>query len=204
MPFSEHDAVDHPVSFYAATKKANELMAHSYSHVFGLPTTGLRFFTVYGPWGRPDMSPMMFAKAILEGSPIQIFNHGEMTRDFTYIDDVIECVTRIVDQPAQANPQYSALSPDPASSTAPYRIYNVGNEHPVSLIEYVQTLEGVLGRTAHKVMMPMQPGDVRATHADVALLREAGRFAAWYFARGWPEKICRVVPRLLSVNRFAA
>jgi UDP-glucuronate 4-epimerase len=173
LPFSEHAAVDHPVSFYAATKKANELMAHSYSHVFGLPTTGLRFFTVYGPWGRPDMSPMMFAKAILEGSPIQIFNHGQMARDFTYIDDVVECVTRIVDQPAKSNPAYQPVTPDPATSSAPYRIYNVGNEHPVSLLDYVQTLEQVLGRTAKKIMLPMQAGDVKATHADVSLLKEA-------------------------------
>jgi UDP-glucuronate 4-epimerase len=173
LPFSEHDGVDHPVSFYAATKKANELMAHSYSHVFRLPTTGLRFFTVYGPWGRPDMSPMLFAKAILEGTPIQIFNHGQMTRDFTYIDDVVDSVVRVLDIPATPDRHFRADAPDSASSNAPYRIYNVGNENPVTLLDYVETLERVLGRSAEKIMMPMQAGDVRATHADVSLLKAA-------------------------------
>jgi UDP-glucuronate 4-epimerase len=173
LPFSEHDAVDHPVSFYAATKKANELMAHAYSHIYQLPTTGLRFFTVYGPWGRPDMSPMLFARAILDGAPIRIFNHGAMSRDFTYIDDVIECVTRVIDQPARSNPDYQPMTPDAASSQAPYRIYNVGNQHPVTLLEYIETLESVIGKSAIKVMEGMQAGDVRATHADVTLLQNA-------------------------------
>ena len=173
LPFSEHDAVDHPVSFYAATKKANELMAHAYSHIYQLPTTGLRFFTVYGPWGRPDMSPMLFARAILDDVPIKIFNHGAMSRDFTYIDDVIECVLRVIDQPARANPDYQPMKPDAATSAAPYRIYNVGNQHPVTLLEYVETLESVIGKSAIKVMEAMQAGDVRATHADVTLLQNA-------------------------------
>ncbi len=173
LPFSEHDAVDHPVSFYAATKKANELMAHAYSHIYGLPTTGLRFFTVYGPWGRPDMSPMLFARAILDDVPIRIFNRGAMSRDFTYIDDVIECVTRVIDQPARANPDYQPMQPDAATSQAPYRIYNVGNQHPVTLLEYVETLESVLGKRAVKIMEEMQAGDVRDTHADVSLLTSA-------------------------------
>jgi len=193
LPFSEHDAVDHPVSFYAATKKSNELMAHAYSHVFGLPTTGLRFFTVYGPWGRPDMSPMLFASAILAGRTIEIFNHGAMARDFTYIDDIVEGVLRVIDTPATPSPSYDALNPDPATSSAPYRIYNIGNQGAVNLLEYIEMLETILGKKADKVFLPMQPGDVAETFADVSLLQEQfgfipqtsledglRRFASWY------------------------
>jgi UDP-glucuronate 4-epimerase len=165
LPFSESDPVDHPVSFYAATKKANELMAHSYSHLFRLPTTGLRFFTVYGPWGRPDMSPMLFARAIMEGTPIQVFNGGDMARDFTYIDDIVEGVVRIVDVPAAVNPSFDPGQPDPASSNAPYRIYNIGESCSVNLMEYIDTLERVLGRSTAKIYLPMQAGDVKATYA---------------------------------------
>ncbi len=175
MPFSVHQNVDHPVSLYAATKKANELMAHTYSHLYGLPTTGLRFFTVYGPWGRPDMALFLFTKAILEGQPIDVFNHGRMQRDFTYIDDIVEGVIRTSDHTAQPNAAWDSNAPDPATSRAPYRIYNIGNNNPVELMELISTLEGALGRTAEKNMLPMQPGDVPATYADVeALVQDVG------------------------------
>lgn len=193
VPFSVHDAVDHPVSLYAATKKANELMAHSYSHLFGLPTTGLRYFTVYGPWGRPDMSPWLFTSAILEGRAIDVFNHGQMQRDFTYVDDIAEGTVRVLDRVATPDPAYDHAHPDPASSTAPYRLYNIGNHTPVALMDFIGTLERALGQEAVKNFMPMQPGDVVATCADVAdLQRDVGfepatplqtgleRWVAWY------------------------
>jgi len=193
LPFSEHDNVDHPVSLYGATKKANELMAHTYAHLYGLPTTGLRFFTVYGPWGRPDMALFMFTKNILEGRPIQVFNNGNMVRDFTYVDDIVEGVIRVVDRPAQSEPGWDGAMPDPASSRAPYRIYNIGNNKPVQLMRYIEVLERSLGRKAQIEMLPMQPGDVQATMADVtALQRDIGyspattvdegvpRFVEWY------------------------
>lgn len=193
MPFSVGDSVDHPVSLYGATKKANELFAHSYSHLYRLPTTGLRFFTVYGPWGRPDMALFLFTEAILSGKPIDVFNHGAMQRDFTYIDDIVEGVVRVVDQPAQADPSWNPDAPDPGSSHAPYRLYNIGNNNPVQLLELIEALEAKLGRTAEKRMLPMQPGDVPATYADVADLEAAvgfrpatpietgiGRFVDWY------------------------
>lgn len=170
MPFSIHDNVDHPVSLYAASKKANELMAHTYSHLYQLPTTGLRFFTVYGPWGRPDMSPFLFARNILEGKPIDVFNYGNHRRDFTYIDDIVEGVIRVVDQPAQPNQDWSSNNPDPATSLAPYRIYNIGNNTPVPLLTFIETLEKYLGKTAIKNLLPMQPGDVPDTYADVSEL----------------------------------
>ena len=195
LPFSETDPVDHPVSFYAATKKANELMAHSYSHLFGLPTTGLRFFTVYGPWGRPDMSPMLFASAIMEGRPIQVFNHGDMTRDFTYVEDIVEGTIRVLDQPATPDPDFDALRPDAATSSAPWRVYNIGNHQSVNLLTYIETLERCLGRTTEKILKPMQDGDVKDTYADTARLQAAvgfapstplefglGRFGAWFEA----------------------
>ena len=166
LPFSEHDSVDHPVSLYAATKKAGELMAHSYSHLYRLPTTGLRFFTVYGPWGRPDMSPILFAEAILQGRPINIFNHGEMMRDFTYVDDIVEALLRVLDKPAVPNPDFDASQPDPASSNAPYRVFNIGNSQPVKLMEFIATMEHALGKAAEKNYLPMQPGDVIATAAS--------------------------------------
>ena len=173
LPFSEHHNVDHPVSLYAATKKANELMAHTYSHLFGLPTTGLRFFTVYGPWGRPDMALFLFAKAILAGKPIDVFNHGQMVRDFTYIDDIVEGVIRVLDKPAVPNQGFDTVSPDPASSNAPYRVFNIGNSQPTSLLDYIHALEVGLGREAQKNYLPMQPGDVPVTNADTSEL------AAW-------------------------
>jgi UDP-glucuronate 4-epimerase len=195
MPFSEHDSVDHPVSLYAATKKANELMAHTYSHLYGLPTTGLRFFTVYGPWGRPDMALFLFTKAILEGKPIDVFNYGEMRRDFTYIDDIVEGVIRVLDRTAAANPDYDPLAADPATSNVPYRVFNIGNNNPVPLLDFIGAIEQALGRTAEKRLLPLQDGDVPATYADTALLNEwAGfvpatpvaegvrRFVAWYRA----------------------
>jgi UDP-glucuronate 4-epimerase len=195
LPFSESDSVDHPVSFYAATKKANELMAHSYSHVYRLPTTGLRFFTVYGPWGRPDMSPMLFANAIVKGEPIDVFNYGDMSRDFTYVDDIVEATVRILDRPAQPDPEFDAGHPDPASSDAPWRIYNVGNHAAVGLLEYIEALEQALGRSTEKRLLPMQVGDVRSTYADTQLLQQAigfipetplsvglERFAQWYLS----------------------
>lgn len=170
MPFSEHDAVDHPVSLYAATKKANELMAHTYAHLFGLPCTGLRFFTVYGPWGRPDMALFLFTQAILKGEAIQVFNSGNMRRDFTYIDDIVEGVVRSADKPATADPGWNSDTPDPATSSAPYRLYNIGNNQPVELLRLIAALETSLGRRAVKSLQPMQPGDVPATYADVSEL----------------------------------
>jgi UDP-glucuronate 4-epimerase len=177
MPFSEHDSVDHPVSLYAATKKSNELMAHSYSHLFRLPTTGLRFFTVYGPWGRPDMALFLFIKAILEDRPIDVFNHGRMQRDFTYIDDIAEGVIRVLDRPARPDPSFDSMNPDPATSNAPYRIYNIGNHQQVDLMSYIEALEQALGRKAAKNFLPLQAGDVPATYADTADLRAATGFA---------------------------
>ena len=167
MPFSVHDNVDHPVSLYAATKKANELMAHTYSHLYGLPVTGLRFFTVYGPWGRPDMSLFSFTRSILAGQPIEVFNYGHHRRDFTYIDDLVEGVMRVIDAVARPNPAWSGESPDPGTSRAPYRLYNIGNNHPVNLLRFIEVLEGCLGRVAEKKLLPMQPGDVPDTYADV-------------------------------------
>ncbi len=193
MPFSVHDNVDHPVSLYGATKKANELMAHTYSHLFGIPTTGLRFFTVYGPWGRPDMALFIFTRAILERKPIQVFNRGKMSRDFTYIDDIVEGVIRVLDNAPAPNPDWNGDSPDPASSKAPYRLYNIGNNNPVELERMIALLEARLERKAQKELLPMQPGDVPATYADVdGLERDFGfkpttaletgidRFVGWY------------------------
>lgn len=170
LPFSTHDNVDHPVSLYAASKKSNELMAHSYSHLFGLPTTGLRFFTVYGPWGRPDMAPFLFAKAIRSGEPVQLFNGGDMMRDFTYVDDIVEGVVRVLDRPPAGDPNWSGLTPDPAGSKAPYKLYNIGNQHPVRLLDFLSELEKALGKTARIEPKPMQPGDLPATCADVSEL----------------------------------
>ena len=193
MPFSVHDNVDHPLSLYAASKKANELMAHTYSHLYNLPTTGLRFFTVYGPWGRPDMALFLFTKAILEGRPIDVFNHGKMKRDFTYIDDIVEGVIRVLDHTATANADWCGLKPDPASSKAPWRVYNIGNSNPVELMDYITAIEDALGMEAEKNFLPMQAGDVPATSADVqALMDDVGfkpntavqegvkRFVNWY------------------------
>jgi UDP-glucuronate 4-epimerase len=193
MPFSVHQNVDHPVSLYAATKKANELMAHTYSHLYDLPCTGLRFFTVYGPWGRPDMALFLFTKAILEGNPIMVFNHGKMKRDFTYIDDIIEGVVRVANSPPSANPDWNRETPDPGTSYAPYRIYNIGNNQPVELMEFINAIEDCLGRKAEKHFLPLQPGDVPATFADIEdLERDFGfrpntqirdgiaRFLEWY------------------------
>lgn len=167
MPFSVHHNVDHPLSLYAASKKSNELMAHTYSHLYGLPTTGLRFFTVYGPWGRPDMALFKFTKAIVEGRPIQVFNYGKHRRDFTYIDDIVEGMMRVLDKPATASPRWSGLTPDPGSSKAPWRVYNIGNNRPVELLDYISAIENSLGKTAEKELLPMQPGDVPDTYADV-------------------------------------
>ncbi len=172
-PFSERDAVDHPVSLYAATKKANESMAHTYAHLYGLPTTGLRFFTVYGPWGRPDMSPFIFVRKILAGETIDVFNHGDHQRDFTYIDDIVEGVVRTSDQPAQADPDYDAATPDASRSNAPWRIFNIGCERPVELLRYIEVIEECTGCKADKKMLPLQPGDVKATYADVSALVDA-------------------------------
>ena len=193
MPFAEGQPVNHPVSLYAATKKANELMAHTYSHLYGLPATGLRFFTVYGPWGRPDMAPMLFAKAILAGEPIRVFNNGQMRRDFTYIDDIVTGVVACLDKPATADPAFDAASPDPATSWAPHRVFNIGNAQPTELLHFIGVLEQALGREAIQDLQPMQPGDVVATAADTSLLEawvgfkpstsiEVGveRFAHWY------------------------
>jgi len=193
FPFSEHDNTDHPVSLYAATKKSNELMAHAYSHLFGLPATGLRFFTVYGPWGRPDMSPYRFTQAIVEGKPIDVYNQGNMQRDFTYIDDIVEAVVRVGDRPAAPDPKWTGDDPDPAGSSAPYRIFNIGNHSPVKLMRLIEVLEEKIGKKAIKRMAPMQPGDVLATYADVDYLARAvdfaprtsietgiERFVAWY------------------------
>lgn len=176
MPFSVHHNVDHPVSLYAATKKANELMAHTYSHLYGLPCTGLRFFTVYGPWGRPDMALFLFTRAILSGQPIQVFNHGNMKRDFTYIDDIIEGVARIMKQKPAPDPDWSGDAPDPGTSYAPYRIYNIGNNQPVGLLRFIETIEETLGRKADKIFLDLQPGDVAATYADIDDLHEAVGF----------------------------
>jgi len=176
LPFSEHDNIDHPMSLYAASKKANELMAHSYSSLYALPTTGLRFFTVYGPWGRPDMALFLFTKAILEGTPLQLFNRGDMVRDFTYIDDIVEGVVRVLDRPAQPNEKWSAKTPDPATSYAPYRVFNIGNSEPVQLLDFVHAIEVYLGRSALIEHLPMQAGDVRATKADVSRLEGAVEF----------------------------
>jgi UDP-glucuronate 4-epimerase len=168
MPFSVHDNVDHPVSLYAASKKANELMAHTYSHLYRIPTTGLRFFTVYGPWGRPDMALFKFTHNILAGKPIDVFNHGNHRRDFTYIDDIVEGVIRVLDRVPQPNPEWSGDTPDSATSTAPYQLYNIGNNQPVELMRYIEVLEDCLGKKAEKNMLPLQPGDVPATYADVS------------------------------------
>jgi UDP-glucuronate 4-epimerase len=173
MPFSVHDNVDHPVSLYAASKKANELMAHTYSHLYQLPTTGLRFFTVYGPWGRPDMALFLFTKNILAGKPIDVFNYGNHRRDFTYIDDIVEGVVRVIDNVAAPNPDWSSDTPDSASSKGPYRLYNIGNNQPVELMHYIEVLEDCLGKKAEKNMLPLQPGDVPATYADVSDLVSA-------------------------------
>jgi UDP-glucuronate 4-epimerase len=172
-----HDKVYHRVSLYAATKKANELMAHTYSHLFNLPTTGLRFFTVYGPWGRPDMALFLFTKAILEDRPIDVFNHGKMRRDFTYIDDIAEGVIRVLDRPAQANPDFDKQTPDPATSWAPYRVFNIGNNQPVELMAYIEALELALGKTAKKNFLPLQDGDVPATYADTSELKHVTGFS---------------------------
>jgi UDP-glucuronate 4-epimerase len=193
MPFSVHDNVDHPLSLYAASKKANELMAHAYANLYALPVTGLRFFTVYGPWGRPDMAVFSFTKAILAGQPIDIYNHGRMQRDFTYIDDIVEGVVRVTDRVAAPNPDWSGTAPDPGSSFAPYRLYNIGNHQAVELMHLIEALEDALGRKAVRRYLEMQPGDVPATYADVeALARDTGfapstpieeglrRFVAWY------------------------
>ncbi len=193
VPFSEHDNVDHPVSLYAATKKANELMAHTYSHLYQIPTTGLRFFTVYGPWGRPDMSPMLFMKAILANEPIQVFNHGDMMRDFTYIDDVIASVNETLFKTATPNINFDAKHPDPATSHAPYRIFNIGNSQPVPLMHFIETIENALGKKAIKNMMDMQAGDIKVTSADTSELNQwvnfkpntsieegVKRFVDWY------------------------
>ncbi len=191
LPFSEQQPVNHPVSLYAATKKANELMAHTYSHLYGLPATGLRFFTVYGPWGRPDMAPMLFAKAILAGEPIRVFNQGQMRRDFTYIDDIVEGVVRCLDKPATADPSFDPLRPNPATAAAPHRLFNIGNAQPVELLRFIELLEQALGRKAIKTFEPMQPGDVIATAADTSALE------AWVGFR--PS-----TPLELGLERFAA
>ena len=193
MPFSVQDNTDHPVSLYAASKKSNELMAHSYAQLYGLPTTGLRFFTVYGPWGRPDMAPVLFSRAILAGEPIKVFNHGKHRRDFTYIDDIVEGVVRVLDRPAQPNPQWSGKQPDPATSSAPWRLYNIGSNNPEELGRFIEVLENALGKKAEKIMLPLQPGDMPDTYADVQSLVDdigykpktgleegIGKFVAWY------------------------
>jgi UDP-glucuronate 4-epimerase len=195
LPFNEHDPADHPVSVYAATKRSDELLAHSYSHLYGLPTTGLRFFTVYGPWGRPDMAPMLFANAIVAGRPIEVYNGGRMLRDFTYVDDVVESVLRLAARPAVPSPEFDPVHPDPATSHAPYRIYNVGNQQPVELGDFIDALEDALGRRAERLPRPMPGADMAATCADTHELRQAigwtpatplregiGRFVAWYEA----------------------
>jgi len=193
LPFSERNSVDHPVSMYAATKKANELMAHTYSHLFNLPTTGLRFFTVYGPWGRPDMALFLFTKAILEGRPIDVYNHGQMQRDFTYVDDIVEGVIRVLDRVATADESYQSDTPDPGTSNGPFRVFNIGNHDPVPLLDFIACIEDAVGRKAQKNMLPLQDGDVPATYADVDALTAwtgfkpatdirtgIGRFVAWY------------------------
>ena len=193
MPLSTRDNVDHPVSLYAASKKSNELMAHTYSHLFGLPTTGLRFFTVYGPWGRPDMALFLFTEAILKGEPIKVFNHGKMVRDFTYVDDIVEGIIRVVMKAAAPNPDWDPMNPDPQSSPAPWRVYNIGNNDPVRLLDFVEAIEEKIGRKAERILMDIQPGDVEATYADVADLKAdmdyqpatplrqgIDNFVAWY------------------------
>jgi UDP-glucuronate 4-epimerase len=175
MPFSTSDTVDHPISLYAASKKANEMMAHTYSHLFGLPTTGLRFFTVYGPWGRPDMALFLFTEAILEGRPIQVFNYGKMKRDFTFVDDIVKGVIKVADRPAKPNPDFDTQNPDPGSSKSPYKIYNIGNSKPVLLMDYINAVEKGLEKKAIMELLPLQPGDVPASHADVTdLVRDTG------------------------------
>lgn len=193
MPFSEHESTEHPLTLYAASKKANEMMAHSYAHLYGIPCTGLRFFTVYGPWGRPDMALFLFTKAILAGEPIKVFNHGHHKRSFTYVDDIVEGVIRTLDQVAQPNAEWNGMSPDPATSLASYRIYNIGNEQPVELLRYIEVLEGCLGKKAQMEMLPLQAGDVPDTEANVSALIEnvgyqpaisveagVGNFVRWY------------------------
>jgi UDP-glucuronate 4-epimerase len=185
MPFSVHDNVDHPLSLYAATKKANELMAHTYSHLYGLPTTGLRFFTVYGPWGRPDMALFIFTKAILAGEPIKVFNHGRMRRDFTYIDDIVEAITRVVDRAPTGDPTWSGNQPDPASSRAPYRLYNIGNNNPVELLELIRVLEGALGKKAVMHLVDIQPGDLMhdvGFKPRTTIEEGVAQFVRWYLA----------------------
>ena len=193
MPFSVHNNVDHPLSLYAASKKSNELMAHTYSHLYKLPTTGLRFFTVYGPWGRPDMALFLFTKKILAGEPIDVFNFGKHRRDFTFVDDIVEGIIRTIDQPAKSNSMWSGENPDPGTSTAPWRVYNIGNNRPVELINYIDVLEKCLGKKAEKNLLPLQPGDVPDTFADVEdLIQDTGykptttidegikKFVEWY------------------------
>ena len=193
LPFHERQPVNHPVSLYAASKKANELMAHTYSHLYGLPATGLRFFTVYGPWGRPDMAPMLFARAILAGEPIKVFNYGKMQRDFTYIDDIVEGVIRCCDKPATVNPDFDPLHPDPATAAAPHRVFNIGNSQPIELLHFIELMEEALGQKAIKDLQPLQPGDVVATAAQTSMLEEwtsfrptttidsgIKKFARWY------------------------
>jgi UDP-glucuronate 4-epimerase len=193
LPFAEHHSVDHPVSLYAASKKANELMAHTYSHLYGLPATGLRFFTVYGPWGRPDMALFLFTKAMLESRPIQVFNHGQMVRDFTYVDDIVESLVRLLNKPAAPDPTFDAMEPNPATSWAPHRVFNIGNSNPTPLMDYIEAVEQALGVTAEKELLPMQQGDVPATAADTSALEAwvgfrpntpvqegVARFVAWY------------------------
>jgi UDP-glucuronate 4-epimerase len=193
LPFSEQQSVDHPVSLYAASKKANELMAHTYSHLYGLPAIGLRFFTVYGPWGRPDMALFLFTKAMLAGEPIQVFNNGEMVRDFTYVDDIVESLVRLLDRPAAPDPTFNSEAPNPATSWAPHRVFNIGNSNPIPLLSYIEAVENALGITATKTFLPMQPGDVPATAADTSALESwtgfkpntsvndgVAFFVAWY------------------------
>ena len=193
LPFAEHQGVDHPVSLYAASKKANELMAHTYSHLYGLPSTGLRFFTVYGPWGRPDMALFLFTKAMLKGEPIQIFNNGEMVRDFTFVDDIVESMIRLIHKPPTLQPDFDRRHPDPALSWAPHRVFNLGNSNPPPLMDYIEAIESALGITATKEFLPMQPGDVPATSADTSALEAwinfrpntsvkegVARFVSWY------------------------
>ena len=202
MPFSEHASTEHPLTLYAASKKANEMMAHSYAHLYGVPSTGLRFFTVYGPWGRPDMALFLFTRAILAGEPIKVFNHGRHKRSFTYVDDIVEGVIRTLDRPATANPEWQGARPDPATSSAPYRLYNIGNEQPVELLRYIEVLEQCLGRKARMEMLPLQAGDVPDTEADVSELIAAvdyrpkvsveegvSRFVDWYRAYHGSEAI---------------
>jgi UDP-glucuronate 4-epimerase len=207
MPFSEHEPAAHPLSLYAASKRSTELMAHSYSALFGLPTTGLRFFTVYGPWGRPDMALFRFARAIIAGEPIEVYNHGHHQRDFTYVDDIVEGIVRISDRPATVDPHWNGAAPDPARSRAPYRLYNIGSNRPIELLRYIELLEACLGRKAERIMMPLQPGDVPDTFADVSELIEAigyhpatpievgvRHFVDWYreyYRQRWPAPAIR-------------